>query len=156
MSHELRTPLNSLLILAKLLADNSQGNLTEKQIEFARTIHNAGTELLELINDILDLSKVEAGKMHVQAAEVSIADELAALERSFAPVAAEKGLSLGNQAMQNAIPTIVTDAQHLQQVLKSLLSNAFKFTEQGGVVVRVGQAEPSRQFAGDTWPAPDV
>ena len=93
MSHELRTPLNSLLILTKLLGDNADGNLTPKQIEFATTIHNAGAELLGLINDILDLSKVEAGKMDVNAVEITIAEELQTLERSFAPVAAQKGLT---------------------------------------------------------------
>jgi len=148
MSHELRTPLNSLLILAKLLGDNAAGNLTEKQIEFATTIHNAGSELLSLINDILDLSKVEAGKMDVNIGAVSVAEELATLERSFMPLAAEKGLSFELDFAENALPTIVTDQQRLQQVLKNLLSNAFKFTEQGSVVLRVGQAD-GRQFAGD-------
>ncbi len=148
MSHELRTPLNSLLILAKLLGDNPDGNLTEKQIEFATTIHNAGSELLGLINDILDLSKVEAGKMDVNVADVSVAEELAALERAFMPVASENGLTFELDVAENALPTIVTDQQRLQQVLKNLLSNAFKFTESGGVVLRVGQAV-GRQFAGD-------
>ena len=148
MSHELRTPLNSLLILAKLLGDNADGNLTEKQIEFATTIHNAGSELLGLINDILDLSKVEAGKMDVHAAEVSVAEELSTLERAFMPIAVENGLSFELDFAENALPTIVTDPQRLQQVLKNLLSNALKFTESGGVVLRVGQAV-GRQFAGD-------
>ncbi|MGH3071368.1 MAG: response regulator, partial [Gaiellaceae bacterium] len=147
MSHELRTPLNSLLILAKLLGDNADKNLTDKQIEFATTIHNAGSELLSLINDILDLSKVEAGKMDVHAVDVSVADELAALERSFSPVAEEKRLTFELDFAENALPTIVTDPQRLQQILKNLLSNAFKFTDSGGVVLRVGQAE-GRQFAG--------
>ena len=150
MSHELRTPLNSLLILAKLLGDNVDGNLTDKQIEFANTIHNAGAELLGLINDILDLSKVEAGKMDLHVAEVSVAEELAGLERSFTPVAEEKGLTFELDFAENALPTIVTDQQRLQQVLKNLLSNAFKFTEEGGVVLRVDQAPTERQFAGDT------
>jgi CheY-like chemotaxis protein len=148
MSHELRTPLNSLLILAKLLGDNPDGNLTDRQIEFATTIHNAGAELLGLINDILDLSKVEAGKMDLNVAAVSVAEELAALERSFMPVAAEKKLTFELDFAENAPPTIVTDQQRLQQVLKNLLSNAFKFTDSGGVVLRVGQAV-GRQFAGD-------
>ena len=104
MSHELRTPLNSLLILAKLLGDNADGNLTEKQIEFATTIHNAGAELLGLINDILDLSKVEAGKMDVHIGEVSVAEELAALERSFMPVAAEKGLAVRARLRRERAP----------------------------------------------------
>jgi HAMP domain-containing protein/CheY-like chemotaxis protein/signal transduction histidine kinase len=149
MSHELRTPLNSLLILARLLADNQGGNLSDKQIEFANTIHNAGSELLGLINDILDLSKVEAGKMDVHAGDVSVADELAALERSFTPVAEENGLTFELDFAENALPTIFTDPQRLQQVLKNLLSNAFKFTGEGGVILRVGQPE-GRQFAGDT------
>ncbi len=150
MSHELRTPLNSLLILAKLLGDNVDGNLTGKQIEFANTIHNAGAELLGLINDILDLSKVEAGKMDVHVAEVSVSEELGALERSFAPVAEEKGVTFELDFAESALPTIVTDPQRLQQVLKNLLSNAFKFTEKGGVVLRVAQAPAGRQFGGDT------
>jgi HAMP domain-containing protein/signal transduction histidine kinase/DNA-binding response OmpR family regulator len=150
MSHELRTPLNSLLILAKLLGDNIDGNLTDKQIQFANTIHNAGAELLGLINDILDLSKVEAGKMDVHVGEVSVADELAALERSFAPVAEQKGLTFELDFAESALATIVTDQQRLQQVLKNLLSNAFKFTDTGGVVLRVAQAPPGRQFAAET------
>ena len=150
MSHELRTPLNSLLILAKLLGDNVDGNLTAKQIEFANTIHNAGAELLSLINDILDLSKVEAGKMDVHTAEVSVAEELASLERSFMPVAAEKGLTFELDFAESALPTVYTDQQRLQQVLKNLLSNAFKFTDTGGVVLRVAQAPPGRQFASET------
>ncbi|MFL5934801.1 MAG: response regulator, partial [Gaiellaceae bacterium] len=149
MSHELRTPLNSLLILTKLLGDNAEGNLTDKQIEFARTIHNAGAELLGLINDILDLSKVEAGKMDVNAVEVAISDELALLERSFAPIAEEKGLSFELDYADDALPTILTDPQRLQQVLKNLLSNAFKFTEEGGVTLRVSQPPAGMQFAGD-------
>jgi HAMP domain-containing protein/signal transduction histidine kinase/CheY-like chemotaxis protein len=150
MSHELRTPLNSLLILAKLLAENPDGNLTEKQIEFSQTIHQAGTDLLELISDILDLSKVEAGKMDVHPVEVSVADALAALERSFAPLAEQKGLSFELDFAENAVPTMVTDEQRLQQVLKNLLSNAFKFTDEGGVVLRVASADPALQFASET------
>jgi HAMP domain-containing protein/signal transduction histidine kinase/DNA-binding response OmpR family regulator len=149
MSHELRTPLNSLLILAKLLGDNADGNLTGKQVEFANTIHNAGAELLGLINDILDLSKVEAGKMDVHVGEVSVAEELQALERSFLPVAEEKGLTFELDFAADAPAQLVTDRQRLQQVLKNLLSNAFKFTEEGGVVVRVGLAKEGQQFAGD-------
>jgi HAMP domain-containing protein/signal transduction histidine kinase/CheY-like chemotaxis protein len=150
MSHELRTPLNSLLILAKLLGDNPDGNLTEKQVEFANTIHNAGAELLGLINDILDLSKVEAGKMDVHVAEVSVADELAQLERAFLPVAEERGLTFELDFAEDALPTLATDPQRLQQVLKNLLSNAFKFTESGGVVLRVAQPPEGQQFAGET------
>src|SRR5215211_3380506 len=149
MSHELRTPLNSLLILTKLLGDNAEGNLTDKQIEFATTIHNAGAELLGLINDILDLSKVEAGKMDVNAVEVTLADELQMLERSFAPVAAQKGLAFEVDVAGDALKTILTDPQRLQQILKNLLSNAFKFTEEGRVTLRIGQAPAGMQFAGE-------
>ncbi|HWN23126.1 MAG TPA: response regulator, partial [Gaiellaceae bacterium] len=149
MSHELRTPLNSLLILAKLLGDNSDGNLTDKQIEFARTIHTAGSELLGLINDILDLSKVEAGKMDIHLGEVTVAEELAQLERTFGPLAEEKGLSFELDFEPDALATLETDPQRLQQILKNLLSNAVKFTEQGSVQVRVGVAPPELQFAGD-------
>ncbi len=149
MSHELRTPLNSLLILAKLLGDNPDGNLTDKQIEFARTIHTAGSELLGLINDILDLSKVEAGKMDVHVGEVTIADELAQLERAFAPLAEEKGLAFELDYAPDALPTLETDPQRLQQILKNLLSNAVKFTETGSVQLSVGVAPPELQFAGE-------
>ncbi len=150
MSHELRTPLNSLLILAKLLADNTEENLTEKQIEFASTIHTAGSDLLELINDILDLSKVEAGKMDVTPAEVSVAEMLLALERSFGPVAEQQGLTFELDFAETAPPSITTDEQRLHQVLKNLLSNAFKFTEQGGVTLRVERAASTLQFASHT------
>ena len=132
MSHELRTPLNSLLILAKLLGDNPDGNLTDKQIEFANTIHNAGADLLGLINDILDLSKVEAGKMDV--ARRRGLGGRGARRRSSGRSRrspSEKGLAFELDFAESALPTIVTDQQRLQQVLKNLLSNAFKFTEDG-------------------------
>jgi CheY-like chemotaxis protein/HAMP domain-containing protein len=133
MSHELRTPLNSALILAKLLSDNDEGTLTEKQVEFARTIYNAGSDLLELINDILDLSKVEAGKMELNVADLepkAIADFV---ERTFRPVADQKALDFEVTVSPGAPATLATDEQRLQQVLKNLLSNAFKFTEKGTV-----------------------
>jgi signal transduction histidine kinase/CheY-like chemotaxis protein len=149
MSHELRTPLNSLLILAKLLGDNAEGNLTEKQIEFARTIHTAGSDLLDLINDILDLSKVEAGKMDIRVADVQVAEELAALERAFAPMAEEKGLAFELDFAPDALPEVHTDQQRLQQILKNLLSNAIKFTEEGTVTLRVGQADRAIAFGSD-------
>ncbi|HWG57190.1 MAG TPA: HAMP domain-containing protein, partial [Gaiellaceae bacterium] len=149
MSHELRTPLNSLLILAKLLGDNPDGNLTEKQIEFARTIHQAGSDLLALINDILDLSKVEAGKMDVHVGPVPIGDEVSQLERTFGPLAEEKGLAFTIEIAPDAPEALETDPQRLQQILRNLLSNAVKFTEEGSVTLRVAPAEPGRQFAGD-------
>src|ERR671932_751070 len=149
LSHELRTPLNSLLILAKLLMENPDGNLTEKQIEFATTIHSAGSDLLDLINDILDLSKVEAGRMDLHVADVKLADVRDFVERSFRPVADDQGLSFEVEVHgANVPPTIETEEQRLQQVLKNLLSNAFKFTEKGSVKLRIEVAE-GRQFASE-------
>ena len=155
MSHELRTPLNSLLILAKLLSDNPEGNLSGKQVEFAGTIHNAGSDLLTLINDILDLSKVEAGKMDVHPAEVALEDVLQFVDRSFSPVADQKGLQLEVELAADAPPLLVTDEQRLQQVLKNLLSNACKFTEQGTVSMRIGMAAAGDQFASAALTAAD-
>ncbi len=130
MSHELRTPLNSLLILAKLLSENPDGNLTDKQIEFSRTIHTAGSDLLELINDILDLSKVEAGKMDIDITEVKLGDVRDFVDRTFRPSARRRNLEFTTEIHgANVPPTIVTDEHALQQVLKNPLSNACKFTD---------------------------
>jgi signal transduction histidine kinase/HAMP domain-containing protein/CheY-like chemotaxis protein len=137
MSHELRTPLNSLLILSKLLSENPGDNLTEKQIEFARTIHRAGSDLLELINDILDLSKVEAGKMDVQLGPLDPRGLCLDFDRSFRPVAEEKNLWFTVTVDDDVPDVVVTDEQRLRQVLKNLLSNAFKFTDSGGVTLHV-------------------
>ncbi|HEX6252352.1 MAG TPA: response regulator [Gemmatimonadaceae bacterium] len=147
MSHELRTPLNSLLILARMLADNKDGNLTEKQVEFAQTILASGTDLLTLINDVLDLSKVEAGKMEITPGEVAIDDLRGFVERSFKPLAEQKGLGLDFHIRPNAPATIVTDAQRLEQVLKNLVGNALKFTSEGGVTVSAYRAEPGRRYS---------
>jgi CheY-like chemotaxis protein len=156
MSHELRTPLNSLLILAKLLAENPDENLSEKQIEFATTIYSAGSDLLDLINDILDLSKVEAGRMDVNIGEVKLADVREFVERSFRPVADEAKLEFEIEVHgANVPPTIQTDEQRLQQVLKNLLSNAFKFTDAGAVKLRIEVAE-GRQFASDALTRADA
>ncbi|MBI1948459.1 MAG: response regulator [Deltaproteobacteria bacterium] len=144
MSHELRTPLNSLLILAKLLADNGKGNLTPEQTKFASTIYGAGNDLLALINDILDLSKIEAGKIELQVEPILIAGLLEDLRRRFAPLAAEKRLELNLRAEPGCPATIETDRQRLQQVLTNLLSNALKFTERGTVDVKVTPAEGRR------------
>jgi signal transduction histidine kinase/DNA-binding response OmpR family regulator/HAMP domain-containing protein len=146
MSHELRTPLNSLLILAKLLGDNDEQNLTEKQIEFAKTIHNAGADLLSLINDILDLSKVEAGKMDVNPSEVPLAKVADNVQQAFRPVADQNGLSFEVRVNDDAPSTLTTDEQRLQQILNNLLSNAFKFTSEGGVTVTVGRAASGTRF----------
>ncbi len=147
MSHELRTPLNSLLILAKLLSDNKEGTLTPKQVEFSQTIYSSGTDLLNLINDILDLSKVEAGKMEVNPMEVPMRDIESFSRRTFDPVAQQKGLALKVDILADTPPSIFTDGQRLQQVLKNLLSNAFKFTESGAVTLTIRKAEKSKRFA---------
>ncbi|MFJ5772562.1 HAMP domain-containing protein [Streptomyces sp. NPDC093094] len=133
MSHELRTPLNSLLILAKLLADNAEGNLTPKQVEFAETIHGAGSDLLQLINDILDLSKVEAGKMDVSPTRIALVQLVDYVEATFRPLTAEKGLDLSVRVSPELPATLHTDEQRLLQVLRNLLSNAVKFTDSGSV-----------------------
>jgi hypothetical protein len=137
MSHELRTPLNSLLILAKMLGDNSDGNLSDKQVEYSRTIYSAGTDLLELINDILDLAKIESGTMAIDPQPVTFLELRGDLERTFRQVANSKGLSFAIDLAETLPQSITTDAKRLQQILKNLLSNAFKFTEQGGVRLRI-------------------
>ncbi|THA59872.1 HAMP domain-containing protein [Streptomyces sp. A0958] len=145
MSHELRTPLNSLLILAKLLADNAEGNLSPKQVEFAETIHGAGSDLLQLINDILDLSKVEAGKMDVSPTRIALVQLVDYVEATFRPLTAEKGLDFSVRVSPELPATLHTDEQRLLQVLRNLLSNAVKFTDSGAVelVIRhAGQEVP--------------
>ncbi len=143
MSHELRTPLNSLLILAKLLADNAEGNLSPKQVEFAETIHGAGSDLLQLINDILDLSKVEAGKMDVSPTRIALVQLVDYVEATFRPLTAEKGLDFSVRVSPELPATLHTDEQRLLQVLRNLLSNAVKFTDSGAVelVIRPAGAE---------------
>ncbi len=140
MSHELRTPLNSMLILAKLLADNPEGNLTPKQIEFAQTVHGSGGDLLNLINEILDLSKVEAGKMELEIADVNVAEVGEYVERTFGQLAQQKGLDLRVSITSDVPATLQTDVTRLQQVLKNLLANAFKFTAQGYIELEIGIA----------------
>jgi HAMP domain-containing protein/CheY-like chemotaxis protein/signal transduction histidine kinase len=137
MSHELRTPLNSILILGQQLGDNADGNLTPKQVEYARTIHGAGTDLLNLITDILDLSKIESGTVTVDAEEIQLPNLLEAVERSFRHEAENRNLSFEILLDPTLNRTMTTDSKRLMQVLKNLLSNALKFTEQGGVRVNV-------------------
>jgi signal transduction histidine kinase/response regulator RpfG family c-di-GMP phosphodiesterase len=137
MSHELRTPLNSLLILSKLLADNPQGNLNEKQTEFARTIHSAGSDLLSLINDILDLSKIESGTVSIELGDMAMVTLRQHMERTFRQLAADKSLEFQVDFDAKLPATIRTDEKRLQQVVLNLLSNAFKFTAQGGVTLSV-------------------
>ena len=136
MSHELRTPLNSTLILAKLLADNRPGNLNDEQIKFAQTISSAGKELLALINDILDLSRIEAGKMEVQPEDVPIAKTLQSLAQSFEAIAKDKGLRFITSIAPGTPEKLVTDPQRLGQILRNLLANAIKFTEKGEIAVQ--------------------
>jgi CheY-like chemotaxis protein/two-component sensor histidine kinase len=140
MSHELRTPLNSLLILARLLADNVGGNLTSKQVEFARTIHSSGAELLALINDILDLAKIESGTVTLNIASERFAEVVDALERTFRQMAGDKGLEFNVQVSPALPPSMQTDGKRLQQILTNLLSNGFKFTTQGEVRLRIEPA----------------
>jgi len=141
MSHELRTPLNSILVLGQQLNDNPDGNLTPKQVEFARTIHGAGTDLLNLITDILDLSKIESGTVSVQAEEVFFASLLDMIARPFRHEAEGRRLNFEIQTDPSLTRSMVTDSKRLQQVLKNLLSNAFKFTEHGSVRLSVFSAE---------------
>ncbi|WP_406567129.1 HAMP domain-containing protein [Actinoallomurus rhizosphaericola] len=141
MSHELRTPLNSLLILARILAQNPGRNLTAKQVEFANIIHSAGTDLLQLINDILDLSKVEAGKMDVHSESIAVTRLMEDIETTFRPLTTEKGLDFRVDIADEAPAEIYTDEQRLRQILRNLLSNAVKFTERGGVELRIRLAD---------------
>ncbi|MBD2026796.1 HAMP domain-containing protein [Leptolyngbya sp. FACHB-711] len=150
MSHELRTPLNSLLILARLFAENSDGNLSDKQIEYARTIYSAGNDLLGLINDILDLAKIESGTMSIETEPMSINDFRNHLDRTFRQVAQDRNLEFQMNFDPQLPRTLYTDAKRLQQVLKNLLSNAFKFTEQGQVSLNVSLATGGWSFDKET------
>ena len=147
MSHELRTPLNSMLILAKLLSENPNENLTPKQVEFAGTIHQSGNDLLNLINEILDLSKVEAGRMEVLVSEVALDEVRDYVERTFSQTAAQKNLEFAVEVAPSAPPEISTDGARLQQVLKNLISNALKFTEKGAVKLKMSRRGDEIAFA---------
>ena len=144
MSHELRTPLNSSLILAKLLADNAGGNLTPEQIQYAHSISSAGNDLLNLINDILDLSKVEAGKLEIRPESVFLPKVFNSLEKTFEPLSQEKNLKFQIKIDPDVSQTMLTDRQRLEQILKNLLSNAFKFTEKGHVTLHVSRSSDGR------------
>ena len=146
MSHELRTPLNSSLILAKLLSDNREGNLNPEQIKFAETIYSAGNDLLTLINDILDLSKIEAGKLDVRPESITIARLVDDLSNTFQVIAAQKQLDLAMSIEAGVPDTIESDPTRLQQILKNMLSNALKFTERGGVSLVVGATDGRIRF----------
>ncbi|GII28320.1 HAMP domain-containing protein [Planotetraspora mira] len=155
MSHELRTPLNSLLVLAKLLTENAEGNLTPQQVEFARTIHSAGSALLQLINDILDLSKVEAGRMDIHPQQLSLSKLVDYMEATFAPLAQDKGLAFAVDVDPTVPNELRTDEQRMQQVLRNLLSNAVKFTPKGEVRLEVTHAPPNVPFVDDTLKGSD-
>src|SRR5262249_4939364 len=137
MSHELRTPLNSLLILSRQLADNVEGNLTDKQIRYADTIRQAGTDLMTLINEILDLARIESGKMTVEVSQVRFSNLRDYVEQTFQQVAEEKGLSFVVELHGELPSSIETDDMRLRQVLRNLLANAMKFTERGKVKLRI-------------------
>ena len=141
MSHELRTPLNSSLILAKLLQQNRAGNLTEEQVHYAATIHASNTDLLSLINDILDLSKVEAGQVQLVLEAVKLADVTASLRETFAPLAKEKHVTLSVESLPGIPQAFVTDGQRVLQILRNLLSNALKFTERGEVALTISPVD---------------
>ncbi len=148
MSHELRTPLNSLLILAQMLEQNKDGNLTAKQVDFAHTIHNAGADLLRLINEILDLAKVEAGRLEIHCEEYPLASLQDTLQTRFAHMARDKGLEFTQSLAPDLPSSVYTDPQRLLQIVVNLLSNAFKFTETGGqVALTVARTAPGTVFA---------
>ncbi|HEX8536381.1 MAG TPA: HAMP domain-containing protein, partial [Cystobacter sp.] len=147
MSHELRTPLNSMLVLAKLLADNSEGVLNSKQVEYAETIYSSGGDLLSLINEILDLSKVEAGKMQVEPRDAAVVELVDFARRTFGPVAEQKNLGFLTEVYPDVAATVFTDPKRLQQILKNLLSNAFKFTSTGQVTLRIRGADEEDRFS---------
>ena len=146
MSHELRTPLNSLLILSKLLLENKDANLTDKQLEFIRTIHSSGAELLALINDVLDLSKVEAGKMILNFEEMNLTGLGTFIEQNFRHVAEQRRLALRVSLAEDLPSSIFTDRQRVEQIVKNFLSNAMKFTEQGEVYVHIDRPRPETHF----------
>uniref|UniRef100_UPI00286D9841 response regulator n=1 Tax=Phenylobacterium sp. TaxID=1871053 RepID=UPI00286D9841 len=149
MSHELRTPLNSLLILSKLLSDNGQGNLSEKQVQFARNIHDAGADLLVLINDILDLSKIESGTVTLDIGQMSFASLRDQVDRTFSQIAQDKKLDFQVEIDPGLPQSMYTDDKRLQQIIKNLLSNAFKFTETGFVKLGVRRVESGWSMAND-------
>ncbi|PZM66161.1 response regulator, partial [Paenibacillus dendritiformis] len=140
MSHELRTPLNSLLVLSQLLSENKEGNLQQKQIEYARTIHMSGSDLLKMIDEILDLSKVDAGKMHLNYEKVHLSELTAYIRDSFSEIASQKCLRLEVHMDENVPDSLVTDGHRVMQIIRNLMSNAVKFTNRGSVAFHIGMA----------------
>jgi HAMP domain-containing protein/signal transduction histidine kinase/CheY-like chemotaxis protein len=151
MSHELRTPLNSLLVLAKVLCESKEERLTEKQLQYARTIYSSGTDLLRLINEVLDLSKLEAGKFQIEPTEVKITEIADLMEKSYRPLAEEKGLNFLIELESDLPPALYTDRQRLEQILRNLLANAFKFTEIGWVKLKAALMVPPAQIDGEPF-----
>ncbi len=151
MSHELRTPLNSLLLLAQMLAENDEGNLTEDQIESAKVIYSGGKELLDLINDILDLSKVEAGKMSINLDDTNLDDICMSLRTMFNPLAESRHLEFNVEIDAGTTQVILSDSQRMLQIIKNFLSNAFKFTETGGVYVRLFSEQRNSQYGRSSY-----
>ncbi|QDD90854.1 response regulator [Pseudomonas oryzihabitans] len=147
MSHELRTPLNSSLILSKLLADNPAGNLSDEQVRYAESIYSAGNDLLTLINDILDISKVEAGMLEIRPEQVSMRRLVESLKTAFEPIAQNKGVAFVVELDARMPPAFFSDRQRVEQILKNLLSNAFKFTEHGQVTLRLSLDDGQPSFA---------
>jgi HAMP domain-containing protein/signal transduction histidine kinase len=141
MSHELRTPLNSLLVLARVLCENRSNALTEKELEYVRTIHSSGIDLLRLINEVLDLSKMEAGKLHIEYGDAMLTDIAESLEKSFRPLAVEKDLAFVVERSAGLPASIRTDQQRLDQILRNLLANAFKFTQSGSVTLKIARVD---------------
>jgi HAMP domain-containing protein/signal transduction histidine kinase/CheY-like chemotaxis protein len=150
MSHELRTPLNSLLILSKMLAENKDNNLKPEQVKFATTVYSAGCDLLSLINEILDLSKVEAGKMPIDPKNLEIAELQSTIEQTFRQVAEHKGLQFTIETAPDVPPTMFSDVVRVHQILKNLLSNAFKFTERGSVSLQIRPSTGHQRFGLET------
>jgi signal transduction histidine kinase/CheY-like chemotaxis protein len=154
MAHELRTPLNSVLILAQQLADNRPGNLDERQVQYARTIHQSGADLLQLIDEILDIAKIESGTVSVEVAEVPVDELCLYVERAFAPIAEDRQLAFSVTRDPSLPATLTTDEMRLKQVLRNLLSNAFRFTSQGGVELEVSAVREVPGLShGDAWVA---
>ncbi len=148
MSHELRTPLNSLLLLARVMSDNEDGNLTEEQIESAQIIYNSGNDLLSLINDILDLSKIEAGQMGVEVSEIHLGDLAERMKRTFSHICLDKGLALDFEFASDLPEVVKSDSKRLDQIIKNLISNSIKFTIDGSITVVFGRPEVGYQFQG--------
>lgn len=147
MSHELRTPLNSILLLSQLLFDNKEGSLNEKQVEFAQTIYSSGSDLLNLINEILDLSKIESGRVELRIDDVNLADFAASMEQKFKPIAVEKGLNFNIEVADNLPAYIRTDHQRISQIIKNFLSNAHKFTSKGEIKLKIERPDIKTNFS---------